>query len=149
MLDSRRDPFHRVVYRVDFYLSRHRQKQRKKKGKSSVERSKKKEVFVEKKEIEKRRKKKREKSVERILGRRNKFHFPARCTDFSSVSVESPPTSVPSFRPVGRRTLKIENRTSSLAESRPWTLSRQRKRKRAGCLVAKGFEKGRKEGGSG
>lgn len=55
--------------------------------------------------------------MERILGRRNKFHFPARCTDFSSVSVESPPTSVPSFRPVGRQTLKIENRTSSLVSS--------------------------------
>lgn len=134
-IDSRRDPFHRVVYRVDFYLSRHGQRQRNKKGKSrAVERSKKKEIEEKKRE--------RERSVERALGRRNKFHFPARCTDFSPTSVERSTD----FRSIlqTRWSTDTENREprhSSLAESRPWTLSRQRKRKRAGLPRSKRVRK--------
>lgn len=44
-----------------------------------------------KREREKKRKKRASTGVERAFGRRNKSHFPGRCTDFSpAVSVESP-----------------------------------------------------------
>lgn len=62
MLDSRRDPFHRVVYRVDFYLSRHKDKDkgtRKENRKIEKERG----SIVEKKEVEKRRRTERERKA--------------------------------------------------------------------------------------
>lgn len=60
MLDSRRDPFHRVVYRVDFYLSRHKDKgTRKENRKIEKERG----SIVEKKEVEKRRRTERERKA--------------------------------------------------------------------------------------
>lgn len=146
MLDSRRDPFHRVVYRVDFYLSRHKDKDkgtRKENRKIEKERG----SIVEKKEVEKRRRTERER--EKRIARRNKFHFPAPVYRFQALSLSVCIRRESSdFRSIlqTRWSTDTENReprssgSSGLLVPGPFFLDNGKERE-AGRLVAKGFRK--------